>query len=89
MNPLDPVLVATILAFGGIGVTGITEMLKRLFKASGFWAYVISLAVSAGATAFILVQASAFALSPFLLYTIVVFLEANGIYKVVAKPSIQ
>ena len=85
---LDPVLVATILAFGGIGVTGLTEMLKRLFKASGFWAYAISLVISAGATAFILVQASALSISPFIFYTIIVFLEANGLYKIVAKPNV-
>jgi len=84
----DPALVVTILAFGGIGVTGLTEMLKRFLKAEDFWAYVISLVVSAGATAFILVQGSAFAILPFAIYTIIVFLEANGLYKIVAKPNV-
>jgi len=87
MNQIDPALVVTILAFGGIGVTGLTEMIKRFLKAEDFWVYVISLVVSAAATAFILVQASSFAVLPFAIYTIIVFLEANGIYKFVAKPS--
>ena len=85
MGELDPGVVIAILAFAGVGVTGLTEMLKRLFKASGIVAYLISFVVSAGATAFVLSQAGTFAWLPFVIYTIVVFLEANGIYKVVKK----
>ena len=85
MYEFDPNVVLAILAFVGIGVTGLTEMIKRLFKASGAAAYVISLAVSAAATAFTLAQAASFAWLPFAVYTIVVFLEANGIYKFVKK----
>ena len=82
---IDPGIVAAILAVAGIGVTGLTEMVKRLFKASGILAYVISLIVSAGATAFVLIQAGTFAWIPFVIYTTVVFVEANGIYKVIKK----
>jgi len=85
MFEFDPGIVVAILAFVGIGVTGLTEMIKRLFKASGVLAYVISLVVSAAATAFTLAQAQAFSWIPFAVYTIVVFLEANGIYKFVKK----
>lgn len=85
MYEFDPAVVLTILAFVGIGVTGLTEMIKRLFKASGAGAYVISFVVSAVATVFTLVQAASFAWLPFVVYTIVVFLEANGIYKFVKK----
>ena len=81
----DPEVVVTILAFAGIGVTGLTEMIKRLFKASGIVAYIISLIVSAGATAFVLIQAGSFAWVSFAIYTIVVFVEANGLYKVIKK----
>ena len=82
---IDLGIVSAILAVAGIGVTGLTEMIKRFFKASGIWAYVISLVVSAGATAFILIQAGSFAWIPFAVYTILVFGEANGIYKVIKK----
>lgn len=85
MYEFDSAIVVAILAFAGIGVTGLTEMLKRLFKATGIWAYVISAAVSAGATAFVLVQVGVFAVLPFVVYTAIVFLEANGIYKFVKK----
>ena len=82
---IDPGVVAAILAVAGIGVTGLTEMIKRLFKASGIVAYIISLIVSAGATAFVLTQAESFAWVSFAIYTIVVFVEANGLYKVIKK----
>ena len=85
MSELDPGVVIAILAFAGVGVTGLTEMIKRLFKVSGIWAYVVSFVVSAGATAFVLSQAGSFAWISFAIYTIVVFLEANGLYKVVKK----
>jgi len=85
MNEIDPKIVLAILAFAGIGVTGLTEMLKRMFKVDGVWAYVVSFAVSGAATAFILIQASTFAVLPMIVYTIVVFLEANGLYKVIKK----
>jgi hypothetical protein len=81
----DPAVVATILAIAGIGVLGITEMIKRFLKAEGVVAYLISLAVSAAATAFVLLQAGTFGVVPFIGYTILVFIEANGIYKAVAK----
>jgi len=87
MNQFDPAIVITILAFAGIGVTGLTEMVKRFLRASGVTTYLISLVISAAATAFVLIQASAFAIVPFVIYTIIVFLEANGIYKFVAKPA--
>ena len=84
---IDPTVVTLILTVGGIGVVGLTEMIKRLFKAQDLWVYVISLVVSAGATAFILATSSAFSWIALAGYTFVVFLEANGIYKAVAKPK--
>ena len=82
---VDLSIVTAILAVAGIGVTGLTEMIKRFFGASGFWAYIISFVVSAGATAFVLVQAGSFAWIPFAVYTTLVFGEANGLYKVIKK----
>jgi len=87
MNEFDPQVVLTILAFAGIGVTGITEMIKRFLKLDGALAYLVSFLVSGVATAFVLVQASTFAVLPMAIYTIIVFLEANGIYKFVRKPT--
>jgi hypothetical protein len=52
----DPEIVVAILAFVGIGVVGLTEMIKRLLHADGALAYVISAVVSAAATAFTLAQ---------------------------------
>ena len=82
---IDPAVVTIILAVGGIGVVGLTEMLKRLFNAQDFWVYLISLGVSAGATAFILATSGAFSWIALAIYTFIVFLEANGIYKAMAK----
>jgi len=84
---VDPTVVALILGVGGIGVLGLTEMIKRLFHAEGVAAYVISFVASAGATAFTLATTSSFSVLALVVYTVVVFLEANGIYKAVAKPS--
>ena len=84
---IDPPVIVAILAFAGIGVLGITEMVKRLFKLKDFWVYVLSLIVSAMATAVTLVQMAAFKWLPFTIYTFLVFLEANGIYKSINKPS--
>jgi len=83
---LDPAMVATILAVGGIGVTGITEMIKRLFKIKDKWAYVLSAVISISATLFVMLTGGmAIAIFPVLGYSFLVWLEANGIYKAVAK----
>ena len=82
---IDHSVVLTILAFAGVGVAGATEMLKRMLKWDGFKAYLISFVVSAAATIFTLVQMAAFAWLPVVVYTIVVFMEANGIYKIIKK----
>lgn len=78
-----------LLGVGGLTVVGLTEMLKRWFKLDGLWGYVISLAVSAAATAYYLVSSGAFAVVPFVIYTALVFVTANGIYKVAAKVEIK
>jgi len=82
---IDPIIVAAILGVAGIGVVGLTEMIKRLLKAGGLVAYLISFVVSAAATAFVLATSQAFSFIPFVFYTVVVFLEANGIYKATSK----
>lgn len=85
MFTVDPAVVTSILAFGGVGVVGLTEMVKRLLRAEGFVAYLLSFVISALATAFILAVSGGFNLGALAVYTVLVFLEANGIYKVVRK----
>ena len=78
----DPNVVETImLGVMGLTVLGITEMLKKLFKANGAVAYLLSFIVSAGGTLYYLISQSIFTLPSFIGYTIIVFLSANGIYK--------
>ena len=84
---IDPTVVALILGVGGIGVLGLTEMIKRLLKFEGVLVYLLSLVVSAAATAFTLATTSAFTWPAFAIYTVIVFLEANGIYKATVKTN--
>jgi len=69
----------------GLGVTTITELLKRKFKTTGIGSYAVSAVVSAGATASWLATAGQFALDSFGIYGTLVFLIANGLYKFVRK----
>ncbi len=89
MPEFSPAFVDAILltGVGGLSVTALTELIKRLLKAEGVLAYVISAIVSAAATTFALVVAGQFTIISFLIYTIAVFLTANGIYKFSAKAA--
>jgi len=83
---VDTAVVDLILltGVGGFAVGALTEMLKRALKAEGFFAYVISFAVSAAATAYYMVTAG-WDFLLFIIYTILVFAAANGFYKMVKK----
>ena len=84
----DPSVVQIIMA-GALGLTvlGVTQMVKVWLKASGLVAYLISFAVSGGATAYYLVTTHTFTVVLFIGYTVLVFLSANGIYKATAAPT--
>ena len=82
---IDPTVLAAILGFGGLGVIGFTEMVKRFLKLEDAWVYLISLVISAIITAVVLSTSGAFTVLALAVYTVVVFLEANGIYKAMAK----
>jgi peptidoglycan/LPS O-acetylase OafA/YrhL len=84
----DPAIVEIILG-GVLGLTvlGVTEVIKKFLKASGAVAYLISLAVSAGATAYYLISQHIFALVPFIGYTLFTFAVANGIFKATHTPT--
>lgn len=71
----------------GLTVVGLTEMLKKFLKASGVAAYLISLAVSAAATAYYLVANHIFTILAMIGYTVLTFLVANGIFKAAHTPS--
>ena len=75
-----------ITGVGGFAVGTLTEMIKRALKAQGFFAYVISFAVSAAATAYYMTTAGWDTLL-FIIYTFLVFAAANGFYKLVKKPN--
>jgi hypothetical protein len=78
----DPAVVELILlGIGGLTVVGITQMIKIWLKATGVLGYVISGAVSAAATAYVLTTTGGFTIPAFVGYSIFVFLAANGIYK--------
>jgi hypothetical protein len=83
----DPTVIETIM-LGALGLTvlGVTEMIKKWFKASGVLAYAISMAVSAAGTAYYLIQANSFTILSMIGYTFFVFLSANGIYKATRGP---
>jgi hypothetical protein len=81
----DTAVVALILGAFGVGVAGLTEMIKRFLHVDGVLAYIVSLVVSAGCTAYILLQQGIFSWVGFGIYTAVVFLEANGLYKIIKK----
>ena len=93
---IDQAIVASIMTVGGLGVIAITQLVKnalvKLFnvvkdKVKDVLGYASSLIVSAGATAFILLQMKKFAWLSLLGYTIYVWLESNQIFKVFKKPS--
>lgn len=84
---IDPETVDAILltGIGGLGVLALTEMAKRLLNAAGALSYIISGVVSGAATAIYLAMQQQFTLLAFVVYSVLVFLSANGIYKVVVK----
>jgi hypothetical protein len=84
----DTAIVEIILAgIGGITVVGITQIIKNFLKATGVGAVVISLVVSAGATAYYLLSTGAFAVLPMIGYTLLVFATSNGIFRAAHTPT--
>ena len=81
------VQIILLTGVGGLSVAAATEMLKRLLKATGVLAYVLSAVVAISATAFALATAGSFTIMALLLYSAAVFLTANGIYKFSAKSA--
>ena len=77
-----------LTGIGGLTVVGVTEIVKNFLKAKGVGAVLISLAVSAGFTAYYcLAIAPPFNILTFGGYTLLVFATANGIFKATHTPS--
>jgi len=83
----NPEIVLAILAIFGVGVIGVVEFIKRILKTEGQFIInlVITAVVSFGATAAYLVKADIFSIGALILYGILVFGEASGLYHVYAK----
>ena len=82
---VDQAVVAGIMAIFGIGVIGIIEALKNLLKLSGLGAKILAFVVSFGATAAYLTQAGIFTVLALVIYGLIVFGEATGLYYVFTK----
>lgn len=83
----DAVQTILVTGIGGLSVAALTELAKRLLKASGVGAYLISALVAAVATGIYLAGAQQFKFLTFVIYTVLVFLSANGLYKMTSKPK--
>ena len=85
----DPAIVAAIMALFGIGVIGIIESVKRIFGTTGkkVLNLIITAVVSLAATAAYLVYSNIFTLPVFIIYGLLVFGEAAGLYHVFAKKT--
>jgi len=91
---IDLTIAEQILAVGlglGFGVVGLTQQLKKwteaLFRVS--WKYLgqtLSFLVSAGASA-LFVSAQGWSLKQFIIYTVLVWMLANGYFKVKKSPA--
>ncbi len=70
-----------LTGIGGLSVTALVALIKRLVNAHGIATIIISVIVSAGATLFILLTAGGgLVLWKLLVYTAIVAVEANGIH---------
>jgi len=85
----DLAVVMSIMTTGiaGISVAGLIEMIKRFLKWTDFKVYIIALGVSAGAVVAYLLALKMFDWTLFAGYTILVFGQASGLYKMVKKPK--
>ena len=81
----DPAVVSAILGLFGIGLVYFVNLLKNLLKVQDKPAVLLVLAVSAAATAGVLLVAKGFALLPFVIYTAAVFGEMTGWFKLTKK----
>ena len=84
---VQPEMVAAIMALFGIGLMGIIETLKRILKLEGVGAIILTLVISLAGTAIVLVQTGAWSVVALIVYGLIVFGEASGLYHVFKKPA--
>lgn len=84
---IDYGTVTAIMAIFGVGLLGIIQTVKTLLKLQDIPAKILAFLCSGGATAVILVQTHAFNWLAFVLYTIIVYGEASGLYHIVPKKA--
>jgi hypothetical protein len=84
---IEPGIVTAIMALFGIGVIGIIQMLKVFLKLDGLGAKILAFVVSFGATAIYLLQIKTFTVLALVIYGLIVFGEASGLYKVFNKSN--
>jgi len=86
---IDPALVSAIMALFGIGVIGVIETVKRIFGTTGkaVLNLIITAVVSLAATAAYLAYSNIFTWPLFIIYGILVFGEASGLYHIFAKKT--
>jgi hypothetical protein len=83
----DPAVLAAILAFFGIGLVYIVNMLKNLFHVADKPAVLLTLIVSVVATTAVLLVTGSFSLLALLIYAAAVFGEMTGWFKLTKKPA--
>ena len=90
----DNATVALILAIlGGPVVLAVTEMVKRLLVkwfptlSTAVIGYAVCGASAIGGTLYLLLQTHTFTPLAFVGYSVLVFIEASGIYKALPKPE--
>ena len=85
----DPAIVTAIMALFGIGVIGIIETIKRVLGTQGKKVVnlIITAVASLATTAAYLASSDIFTWPLFIIYGILVFGEASGLYHVFAKKT--
>lgn len=78
---IDEAVVAAILGLGGIGLAYVANFLKLTLKLQGKAAVILVLALSVVATAGTLLISHTFGWLPLLIYSVAVFGEMTGWYK--------
>jgi len=79
---VDPTVVTAILGILGIGLIGIIQIVKEFLKAEGVGAWLIAFVLSFAATAVVLLQTGLFSVLALIVYGLLVFGEATGLYRV-------
>lgn len=84
MPTIDPAIVQAILAIGGIGLVYIVNFVKKLLGLQDKPAVLLTAAGALAGTAVVLLIGHMFTLLGFIIYSLAVFGEMTGWYKLTA-----